>query len=332
MLCWLLVLSLFCSSAWSNTYPVVRDPRVDSTTYQAHLASRKSAVPLSRYLVNQPLTSEVVEEFNRLLRQAQSHYFGKSLAEARNSFRQLVNLSHQADWPQAQRKALFFSHIRLAQLSDSPEDRSQWLRKAAQFAYDLPLDKDLFPPPIQQEYSQVHSTLEMVSLVPNESWRNFTYLVVNGLVYPLGHAAKILVPNATHRFTWLSDQNLPYNDVTQASKMAYTQIPSLPAVSGPCTDPKIHPTLPPLTQVYAGQNCKKINTEWALHPEPPRAPAQVNLPSNVHSEPEQAKPTWTKSRWLWLGASAVTLAAVYLANQDRSESERRIAPSHRKGF
>jgi len=85
-------------------------------------------------------------KLRRVLESAQSSWLKGNQDIARSKFRELTQLARAADWRDSQREAIFYAHLRLAQLADNPLEKEEWMASAARLYPDLEIDASSIRP------------------------------------------------------------------------------------------------------------------------------------------------------------------------------------------
>lgn len=94
-----------------------------------------------------------------LIKEAQKAWDEAAVAQAQMKFKEVAQLTHERAWSPAEREAIFFAHIRLAQTSETFEERDDWLEIASLNFPDIEIDKEVFPPHLVSSYNRIKRRL-----------------------------------------------------------------------------------------------------------------------------------------------------------------------------
>ena len=158
-------LRLFLIICISNSHPtyatassslptiLIRSTDTTSTEFSAYAETEPVKTYAQHQLDNKRKEPRPVK-LQPLLKQAQMDFVSYEPNQSKNSFQLIVEQIHSFDWNAEERKIIFYSLFRLAQLEKNLQKQKLLLQEALVFGMDLKLDLQLFPPPLVQLYSQ----------------------------------------------------------------------------------------------------------------------------------------------------------------------------------
>lgn len=327
---WIMVVT-FAQSTLAR--PAILAPGGDAIEFQGWLTTQSGLRAISE---TNELSAKEKLRFNKLLAQAQQDFLGGSLDEAKLKFTELTKQALKYDWPSAQRKAIHFAFLRLAQLTKLEEQRRLVLREAFSFAPDLKPDAKLFPPPLILEYSEVAAKVEHVKLRLDSRFEDYNSIEINGREFLIASTNFIMIPVGQHRLTLRSNVFENETIIVQTSELT-TFVPNRKElVRGSCENPQIEKMNDAV--IYFSKDCQYLVTKGkverlseATSPSSWKdfavaKPVEVNFPEVQKPK----KRTLLKSPWLW--ASVAAIAGVYLISQNSSREPSAVTPSSRSGY
>lgn len=298
--------------------PVVAGPDVSDSELKTFV-ERHDRRTLGEYLeANRP-----GQDFERRLRakleSAQRAWLSGSTDSARSDFIELVDLAPLGDWRDPQREAILYAHLRLAQSSATPIERSDWLTKAARLVTDLEPDTSLFPPPLIREFREARAKVatQSTSVVLKDVFPGFRYVLVDGRKFSLDSSAPVRISPGSHRITALSDRHAPLTEQMTGAQLGVFRVKVDPLVES-CAAPVKPLDDGLIVEVFGGPKCSPVTAFANGAPNPTWA----DVPTEVRSKPRRD--------WLWIGAIALGTAAVIAVQRSQKRSD--PTPAHREGF
>ncbi|MES2964881.1 MAG: hypothetical protein V4760_13400 [Bdellovibrionota bacterium] len=316
----LIALLVFCqlSTAAALERPLVAGPDIQDSELRV-FAERQDRKTLSEALDAARPGAELEERLRARLEHAQRAWLGGSMELAKSEFMEIAALSTAGDWRDSQRDVILYAHMRLAQIVDSPTEKSAWLSKAAKLIPDLDPDPSLFPPPLLREFkdarAKVASQSTLISL--RDVFPGFRFVLVDGRKVVLDSASTVRISPGLHRITALSDRHAPLTEQMTAAQLGVFRVKVNPLVES-CGAPvgALHDGVE--VDVYDGPKCS-----------PPTALAPKKLDRNWADVPSEVK-TRARRDWLWIGALAIgTAVAVSVYRNQRASDPSTV---HREGF
>ena len=334
------ILSIFLCLALalpSQAKTVVRAANADPFQFRGWLTTRPDLKLASEdFLPDQ----KKKDQFNSHLERAQSLFLNGSLAEAKSEFEKLVSLAFEEDWGPAQREAIHFAYLRLAQMTDEPQGRNQALRNAISFAPDLKIDAAVFPPPLLLKFNETAKAMKakVRKVVLKDHFATFDQLYLNGRKHEIESGRTVYIFPGRHRVRLVSDTHESFVTVVDANQIAKLR-PSLQAhAEGNCETPKIKTSI--ATTVYFNDDCLYENQNGSWHRlEATNATSDWDKfsvqpqPQKIFSEIRQPKKSLTKSPWFWGGIAGVAVIAVaMIAKKPERETEPTVIPTAHTGY
>lgn len=329
--------------------PLVRGPGVSQEQIEA-MSEAQASPTLADFLdMNRP-EQEVGRKLQQLVERAQTAWLSGSIESARSLFREIVKETLDADWRAAQREAIHYAYLRLAQSSPTSTERDNWLESAVGAFPDLSSDDDTFPPPLVSEFNSTRQRILALAkpYSPFPHFPDHRFLLINGKRFVLTPELRIRLPTGTFRVTALSDAHAPVTERLTNSQLEVFRL-SLPALgSGTCESPSGPASVSgvrALTIIYA-MDCYRVRTATAWLPpnvessEPMRPPtvSELNLrPSDTNplTAPAPSSSSFSRRTWVWIGVSALVAGVIYVAQKEFSgdkSSQRNPEPVHSEGF
>lgn len=172
---------------------------------------------------------------------AKSHYLGGSREAAKHAYLSAVLQTPEADWNLPQRRIIYESYLRLAELSDVHQESQEWIEKAVSFGADLVADPQVFSPAILSRVHEITQKLDGKSLRWNvgQYSKYFYKLLVDGRSTELFEHTWLQMLPGHHRVTLLSDTHLPIQMVRSSSEIVAMEFNPSPIVGGNCAQPTL---------------------------------------------------------------------------------------------
>lgn len=307
---WLLI--LFSANAGAAQV-IQRAQTASPLEYKSYLlASSQRQSPSQNYLSQHPSAANR-NRFVQLIAEAQKKFLAGSTDEARDSFRLVLNLAAEEDWSIAEREALVYTTLRLAQISNSNEERDVYLKLSWTFGADVQPDSRLFPPPLLVRRTELYASFAKISVNTENLRKRFTYVIVNGFRIDLQKNEKFTLIDGDYRVTFISDSYAPQTHLGLASQLEGLAEDSTPLAQGSCERHS--------DQEFFGADCLTKHLEdLQLRPSVSLASAPVTSPMAVDFRiPTSSKPLYKKG-WFWAGVGATAIAVVVLSQKKSEES------------
>ena len=264
-------------------------------------------------------------DLRALLKQAQMDFLSHEPSYSKKSFQAIVEHIHAFDWNKEERKIIFYSLFRLAQLEKDLKRQTLLLKEALAFSMDLKVDKSLFPPPVTNRYAQIKQSATFVSVDLKKIFPLHSVVIINGRVY--SHQESLILPYGFYRVSALSTSHKPWTKVLSLSRLVVAKPNTKALAGGSCQNPilrdkslKGHSLLILFPNFCVWSSAVQLAKEQKKDLLPLKAQMAEDL-----KEPEKNTEHWEE--WLWLGV-AVVAGATTLWALTRGESKEQ--PSSRK--
>ncbi len=260
-----------------------------------------------------------------LLKQAQMDFLSHEPAHSKKSFQAIFEHIHAFDWNEEERKIIFYSLFRLAQLEKDPKKQTLLLKEALAFSMDLKVDKGLFPPPVTSRYEQIKKSADYVSVNLKKIFPQHPVVILNGRVY--SHQESPVLPYGLYRVNALSASHKSWTKVLSLSRLMVTNPGRKALVGGDCRNPTL------TDQDLKGQNLLILFPNfcvWSSAVQLAKAqkkellPVKVQMAENL-KEPEEDQGHWEE--WLWLGVAVVGGATALWALTRNGQKEQQRSPN-----
>jgi hypothetical protein len=342
--------------------PLVRGPGISQEQLEA-VAEAQGRPTLSDQLDLLRPNAEMTSKLHRQVERAQNAWLSGSIESARVAFRDITRLTLEDDWRPAQREAIHYAYLRLAQSAPTPTERDEWLEKAVVSFPDLVGDEDTFPPPLNEAFRATRARMLALARMyaPYEHFPDHRFLLINGKRFALSPDLKLRLPGGTFRVTALSDAFSPMTEKLTSSQLEAFRLTMPPLASGSCDAPGGFEAasdglraIPQVTVVFSPECLRTHSTRgWLARgsdtAESARVPEEALKGSSSLTElsnealsarnsqsltlPERpASPAVSGKTWLWIGASVLAAGAIFAFQKEANrEQPTKIEPVHRTG-
>ena len=332
----------FAYSAFSPT-PVptiilIRSNETSLTEFSAY-AKTKSIKTYAEYQLEQNRKMPRPVVLKSLLKQAQIDFLSYEPERSKKSFRRITEYIHAFDWNEEERKIIFYSLFRLAQLEKDSQKQRLFLQEALVFGMDLRLDLQVFPPPLVNIYLHLKTQASFVSLNLKKLFPWHEIVLVNGKVY--SNKERVTLPYGMYRVSAFSSSHKSRTQILSLSQLVLKALKTEPLVSGSCQKPVFNPVselkkhhthiLFPNFCIWNSLKEQVANTKESI------LPADINKMEEDLEEP-QKQSKWGEEEWLLLGVAvlAVGVTTVLILNGDdkteESKKSKKIKPIVKIGF
>ncbi len=315
MTLWTILLTFLSpASAAEVLFPA---PDIPALEYRAYLQAHSELATPSGALDDRRPARAARERLIRLFTDAQAAYLSGDRESARKSFEAVISEGTSDDWREPDREILVTSHLRLAQLAATPEERHAYLRNSAVWG-EVEINRGLFPPPLIAEREENLKGLPIRELHFAGLGRDWSRILVNGQVCTLNPCRLKADSSTAVRVTWLSDRWLPVSKVTLLEQVERIQPDRRAWLGGRCDSPKWSEESGVLGRrvAFFGLECAPAG-ETRTAERPPVTTA-ASGPAWPKSPPEKERPFY-KSPWRWIGVG--TLAAIVVASSHKPKDK-----------
>jgi hypothetical protein len=332
--------------------PLVRSSNLSEEEFFG-FAEAHHEIRLSDYLDQRRPLAVSQKRLKHLMEEAQTAFLSESPKESKRLFLQISQMAQVDDWRDAEREAIQYSELRLAQLSDNPVDRGQHLFEAARLFGDITPDLSLFPPPLIQSFKKEVSKQNESSQVffPYDVFPNHQIILIDGRRVHMSATTKVTVTPGIHRIRALSDSHPSVTENATVKQLTGFRAVSTPLVSGTCTKPNLEAAFPSTETIefraLFEHDCVRVDTEngWIAEGSElslqrgsgrtePKPEDTINRMLGDMNENRTA--STTKETWLWIGGSALLAGLAYVAynqlNQQHDAKQQTPMPVKHEGF
>ena len=223
------------SSAGSISSAVlIRSPETSWTDFSAY-AKTESIKTYAQYQLEQIRTTPRPIEVQSILKQAQIDFLSYEPERSKKSFRRITEYMHAFDWNEEERKIIFYSLFRLAQLEKDLQKQELFLKEALVFGRDLKIDLQVFPPPLVSSYLDLKKKSSFISLDLKKLFPWHEIVLINGKVY--SNKEKVTLPYGMYRVSAFSSSHKDRTQLLSLSHFALKVLKTPPLVSGSCQKP-----------------------------------------------------------------------------------------------
>ncbi len=342
----------------------VSSPQVPEFEFREVLSKTFDGVSLLNVYESAHPTIDNRKTILRVFEQAQAEYLDRA-ATAREKFLTVSSMALVDDWKDAQRTVIFYSRLRLAQLSETEEERTSMMNQAINFAPDMKPDAKLFPPPFIEKFKKAYDQQKAKARVfeIDENYEGFQTLKIDGRSFPVREGVKVELFPDQHRISFLS-LSFAYVSSRLTSSQWPAWKPTKEAIAkGNCQNPSVQPlaeatdrnvvlvwpqhclarfqsrdgvlqftqkftspTSPHLSESPSSDGSEFMNQSSMNRSVQPTLSNVENIESNTQAE---KRPFW-KNPWFWVGTFVVA-GGVYALSRPKNDSTT-AAPSHSSGF
>ena len=314
----------------SSTIILIRSPETSTEAFSAY----KETEPVktyAQYQLDKKNKTPRPVSLHSLLKQAQMEFLSHEPNQSKNTFQIITENIHSFDWNTEERKIIFYSLFRLAQMEKDPQKKKLLLHEALIFGIDIELDFQLFPPPLMELYLQIKKTATFVSLDLKNLFPLHEIIIINGKIYK--NTKKATLPYGTYRVTALSSSHKSKTQILSLSHLMAKQLKTSPLISGSCRQP----TLSHLSKILNENQIRILFPNfciWNSLQHQLVKKQQNNLSTNVMIEElEESTQTeqWWEKEWIWLGAVLIvgttTIVILSQSETDHKTTKKNIEKS-----
>ena len=226
---------LLTSYTYAMPLPVlIRSPNTNLVEFSAYAETEPIKTYIQYRLESLKKTPRPVH-LRSLLKQAQMDFLSHEPNHSKKSFRAIVDHVHAFDWNKEERKIIFYSLFRLAQLEKNSKKQVVLLKEALTFSMGLKADTKLFPPPLISQYLQIKKSATFVSLNLKQLFPKHSVVIINGRVY--SHQKEISLPYGSYRVSALSASHKSWTQTLSLSRLISKRLKTSALVSGSCKKP-----------------------------------------------------------------------------------------------
>ena len=333
-----LVTLLFCASALSENLAFVKDPKLDKTEFKAQLLIDQRGLPLADYLAKNLVEPGLKQNLKTTFLNAQTQFLGSDLEKSYTSWQQVVSYAYKANWAETERHLISVAYFRLAQLSQTPAEQSDWLKQAFAFDDRYKPDYKLIPPPIVSEFNYLKANGPRVS-INIEVWQKYDVAVINGVKYNIEKGRKLILSQGTKYLSLLSSTFAPIHKVISTESLDKFDPSSTAFILSDCEKPNSLLLREDLRskvrlEVISDKKCYAESAEQNLamvgsQPSQTNFNGTPSIENTSVADKNSGKAFYQKPNF-WLGTAAA-LAAVLIIKNNRDQ-DNNSPPTHKEGF
>ena len=247
------------SSYFSKASIWIKAPHANFYEFKAHVISLgKDNISYADHLEKEQRSLNKDLDLKDKIIKAQKHYLSGELSSALKAFKKIIKMSFDADWTEGEKRAIFYSFLRLAQNEDNKNKRKALLMSGSQFMVDTVTkdnypDYNLFPPPFLKELKDTQDSQVFLSVDWKTIFPNHETILLNGKKIDVNKDVRI--PEGSYRVTALSSSHSPWIKVISLSYLSTQKIQTKALTSGYCESLKVKI---PKTKLF-NTACKKQN-------------------------------------------------------------------------
>ena len=315
------VLLLLYSSFVYSTQPVlpilIRSPQATMTEFLAY-SKTESVRTYAQYQLDNNRKRPRPISLREVLKQAQEDFLSHEPERSKKSFSLITEHIHAFDWTEEERKIIFYSLLRLAQLERNKQKQKLLLQEAVVFSLDIKLDLQVFPPPLVELYSNIKKQITFISLNLEKVFPRHEIVLINGKVYP--HTDEIRLPYGMYRVTAFSSSHTSWSQNLSLSRLMTKRVNTFSLVSGSCKEASINNfTLKDYRILFPNFCIWHSIKEQLVQKQKELNLADLNKPAK--------KKQWYEEELLWVGAALVLVAGTIFilsvdSDKDGDESQK----------
>jgi hypothetical protein len=329
---------LFTHMAYSTTpSPIlIRSPKTNIIEFSAYAKTE----PVKTYAQHQlDINRKTPRPVNlqSLLKQAQMDFLSHEPNESKKTFRLITEHIHSFDWNTEERKIIFYSLFRLAQLEKNTQKQKLLLQEAFVFGMNLKLDLQLFPPPLVEHYLKIKKTTVFVSLKLKNLFPLHEIILINGKIY--SYKETVTLPYGVYRITAFSSSNKSWTQTLSLSRLISKKIHTPSLTKGSCHQPVLN-NLDQFSQKNHIRILFPNFCVWSSRQNPLATKQADTLPADIKMSEEELKEPeknnhWWEEEWVWLGAAVVlgiTTVFILSESDNKKEERKQTKPIVKIGF
>ncbi len=305
--------------------PLILAYSATDADYQGFLHFSKSFYSFSQeYLNKQNLNTKKLQDQFKI---AQDLYFQGKTLQATDKFKNIIKQKWDNDWTVKQKNWIYFSFLRLSQISDDFRIKHLLIKEAISFAPEKRPNYKVFSPPFLKLYNKLHANIQWSYINNYLKIQNYKKIIINGKVFDIKPDIKIPVNSLKKfRLSLLSNKVEVYSKITDYHSFSTDNILQKPLVTGTCKKFKNHSAYK--YSIFFTNSCIKNNKKVTKHTKSDIKISEINLFPKQNLTPLKKKKekliTIKKSTWILVGLAIVGTAIL------TSRLSRR--PTHKIGF
>ncbi len=152
-----------------------------------------------------------------LFKKSQAEFLSHNPRSAERTYQKIVRHIHAFDWNEEERKIIFYTLFRLAQLKLDTKKKKLFLKEAMTFGLNLKIDFNIFPPPLTTMYSKIRKSVNRVLLDLKKIFPDHELIVINGKTFKRGE--KVKLGYGMYRISAYSSSHTPWSQTLSLSRL-----------------------------------------------------------------------------------------------------------------
>ena len=279
----------------------IQAPQTTDMEFSSYVKT-ESVKTYAQYQLEKLRTQPRPINLKELLKEAQMRFLSPEPKESKKLFQQITEHIHSFDWTMEERKIIFYSLFRLAQMERNLQKQKLFLQEAFVFGRDLKLDFDLFPPPVTELYSKIKKIASYSKVTLQSIFPKHQLVLINGRAYV--NKEKITLPYGVYRITALSSSHQSYTKVLSLTRLISKKIQTSRLVSGSCKQPN----LSGLKKTLKREQVRILFSNFCVW-----NPVFYNLAETKIELEDLKEPNKTKGldeKWIWAGMAFVLAGVI----------------------
>ena len=326
---------VYSASPAQDSTILIRSANTDLTEFSAY-AETEPIKTYAQYQLNRNRKTPRPIMLQSILKQAQMEFLSYEPDQSKKKFRLITEHLHSFDWNTEERKIIFYSLFRLAQLEKDLQKQKLLLQEAFVFGINLKLDLQLFPPPLVELYLKLKKEATFVSLHLKKLFPAHEIVIINGKIH--SNKEKVTLPYGMYRVTALSSSHTSQTQTLSLSRLISQNLKTSSLVDGSCQQPILS---------HLDNNLKKDQIRilfpnfcvWNSLQDQIVKTQQNILPADIKMveglKQAEQNPGWWEEEWLWIGTAMVLGATmVFVLSRDTTtkKDKKKTNPQVKIGF
>ena len=304
----LLLYSPFVYSTQSALPILIRSHKTAMTEFLAYSKTESIRTYAQHQLDNNRKKPRPIQ-LSEVLKQAQEDFLSHEPERSKKSFSLITEHIHAFDWTEEERKIIFYSLLRLAQLERNEQKKRLLLQEAVVFSLDIKLNLQVFPPPLVELYLKIKKQTNFISLNLKKIFPWHEIVLINGKVY--AHTDEIMLPYGMYRVTAFSSSHTNWSQNLSLSRLITKRVNTFSLVSGSCKEASINTFTLKDYRILFPNFCIWHSMKDQI------VPKQKELKLADLNELDKKK-QWYEEELLWVGAALVlAVGAVFILSIDK---------------
>ena len=315
---------------------LLADPAYAMSTVVLIRAPHTTAVEFSAYAETEPIKTYIQYQLDKnkktarpvnlrsLLKQAQMDFLSHEPHHSKKSFQAIVDHIHSFEWNKEERKIIFYSLFRLAQLEKNSQKQTLLLKEALAFSMGLKVDTKLFPPPLTNQYLKIKKSADFVSLNLKQLFPLHPVVIINGRIY--SHQEEMALPYGLYRVRALSPSHESWTQTLSLSRLISKRLKTPALVGGSCQKPlvKHKPLQEKNIRILFPNFCVWNSALQIAKEETKLLPVDMPLAQDFNGS-EEEETYWEE--WIWLGVAVVIGGTTLWALTRSSKPDKKPEPT-----